>query len=81
LNGWNLIGDVELSEREKEMDEHKWRYRSMQRNGGLIEWTAETLPGGCIILRIQKISESWERRHYPGLFAPRFKGGKGRERP
>ena len=58
-----------------EIDGGSWRHRSMQRRGELIEWVNEPIEGcGCEIISVQKMSESWDRRLYPELFAPKRKG-------
>lgn len=45
----------------------KSRYREMMRRGVLITWTAEPIEGGCEIISIQAIAESFETRWgWPG---------------
>lgn len=34
----------------------------MKRRGVLIEWTSETLPGGCVFISVQLFDEAYEKR-------------------
>ena len=43
----------------------EWRYSSMTRRGAFIDWTSEPLPGGCLLISIQAMWESWEKRFPP----------------